>query len=124
MLFLEEIVESLASVGGTRRSGFRDGGLLRGLGIGRRRRVFFYGGAKFVKSAGVLAVFGRDAIGDRLRTLELRAGIEEPALLAAMKFEMALGALAVGIETGGEDGAAVGAARAGNGADHARRARA
>ena len=114
----------MASVGGTRRSGFRDGGLLRWLGVGRGRGVFFYGGAKFVEGAGVLAVFGRDALGNRLRTLELRAGIEEAALLAAMKFEMALGALAVGIETGCEDGAAVGAARAGDGADHARRARA
>ena len=105
-------------------SGLGDGGLLRWLGIGRGRGIFFYGGAKFVESAGVLAVFGRDAFGDRLRALELRAGIEEAALLAAMKFEMALGALAVGIEAGGEDGAAVGAARASDGANHARGARA
>ena len=123
MLFFEKVFESLARVGGTRRSGFRDGGLLRWLGVGRGRRVFFDGRAKFVKSAGVLAVFGRDAFGDRLRTLELRAGIEEAALLAAVEFEAALGALAVGIEAGGEDGAAVGAARAGDGADHARGAR-
>jgi len=94
--------------------------LLRWLGVGCGRGVFFYGGAKFVEGAGVLAVFGRNALGDGLRTLELRAGIEEAALLAAVEFETAFGALAVGIEAGGEDGAAVGAARAGNGADHAR----
>jgi hypothetical protein len=41
-------------------------------------------------------------------------------LLAAVQLELAFGAFSVGIEAGGEDGAAVGAAGAGYGADHAR----
>jgi hypothetical protein len=53
----------------------------------------------------------------------LGAGVEEAALLAAVQLELAFGAFSVGIEAGGEDGAAVGAAGAGYGADHARGAR-
>ena len=49
---------------------------------------------------------------------------EEAALLAAVQLELALGAFSVGIEAGGKDRAAIGAARAGYGADHARSARA
>jgi len=124
-LLLKKIFEGLAGIERARRSGgFGDGSLLRGLGVSCRRGVFFHGGAKFVKRAGVFAVFGRNAIGDGLRTFKLGAGIEKAALLAAMEFELALGTLAVGVEAGGEDGAAVGAARAGDGADHARGARA
>jgi hypothetical protein len=123
-LLLEEIFEGLARIGWARRNGcFRLGGL-RGLRISCRRGVFFDGHAKFVKCAGVLGVLGRDALGDGLRTLELRAGIEEAALLATVKLEIALGALAAGIETGGENGAAVGAACSGDGANHAGSARA
>ena len=113
----------MASVGGTRRSGFRDSGLLRGLGVGRRRGVFFYGGAKFVESAGVLAVFGRDAFGDGLRTLELRAGIEEAALLAAVEFGVALGAGTAGVKASYEHRATISATRTGDGTDHAGSAR-
>lgn len=97
--------------------------MLRGLRVGGWRGVFFYCGAEFVEGAGVLGVLGGDTFGDGLRALELGAGIEEAALLAAVEFEAALGTLAVGIESGGEDGAAVGAARAGDGANHARGAR-
>jgi hypothetical protein len=86
------------------------------------RGVFFDGHAKFVKGAGVLGVLGRDAFRDGLSALELGAGIEKAALFAAVQFELALGACAIGIETRGQDGAAIGAARAGDGADHARRA--
>ena len=74
---------------------------MRGLRIGSRGRVFFDGHAEFVELALVLGVFGGDAFGDRLGALKLRAGIEETALLATVKFELALGALAVGVETGG-----------------------
>jgi len=72
----------------------------------------------------LLRAFGGDARFDRLGAFELRAGVEKAALLATMEFELALGTFAVGIETGSEDGAAVRAARAGDGANHARSARA
>jgi hypothetical protein len=123
-LLFEEIFESLARVERTRGRRFRHGGLLRGLRISGGCGVFFDGHAKFVKGAGVLRVFGGDALGDGLRAFELRAGVEEAALLAAVKLETALGALAVGIETGSEDGAAVRTAGAGDRADHAGSARA
>lgn len=124
-LLLEEVVERLAGVERARgSSGLGDGRLLCGLRIGGWRGVFFHRSAKFVKGAGVFPVLGRNAFGHGLRTFELRAGIEEAALLAAVKFELALGALAVGVEAGGEDGAAVGAARAGDSANHAGGARA
>jgi hypothetical protein len=109
----------LAGVVGTRwwRSGSAVG---RGrLGVGRGRGVFLDGHAEFVELAIVLDVFRRDALGNRLGAFELGAGIEEAALLAAMQFEIALGAGAVGIETGREDRAAVGTAGAGDRADHA-----
>jgi len=86
------------------------------------RGVFFDGHAEFVKGAGVLGVLGRDALRDGLSALELRAGIEKAALFAAVQFELALGACAIGIESRSEDGSAIGAAGAGDGADHARRA--
>ena len=97
---------------------------MSGLRVGGWRGVFLDGHAKFIKCAGVLPVFGRDAVGNGLRTFELRARVEKAALLAAVKLKIALRALAVGIETGGENGAAVGTARAGDRADHARGARA
>ena len=92
------------------------------LRVGSRRGVFFDGHAKFVEGTGVLGVLGRDAFRDRLSALELRAGIEEAALFAAVQFGLALGAFPVGIESGSEDGAAIGTARAGDRADHARSA--
>ena len=107
MLLFEEIFERLAGIVGARR-GWRGGGrYLRGLRIGGRSRVFFNGHAEFVELAVVLGVFGGDAFGDGLRTLELSAGIEEAALLAAVKFELALGTLAVRVEAGGQDCAAI-----------------
>jgi hypothetical protein len=67
----------------------------------------------------VFAFFG-DADLNGLRALELRAGIEETALLAAVEFEIAFGAFSVGIKTGHENGSAIGATSAGNCSDHAR----
>ena len=119
-LLLEEILEGLASVGRTARNGFRKRcGDLRGLLIGSRRGVLFDGGAEFVKLAIVFAVLGSDALRDGLRTFKLRAGIEKAALFAAMKFGVALGAGARGIEAGSENRSAIGAAGAGDSADHA-----
>jgi len=115
----------LSGVGRTARNGLRKSGSdLCGLLIRRGSGVFFDGGAELVKLAIVFAVFGSDAFGNGLRTLKLRAGIEEAALLAAMKFGIALGASAAGIEAGREDSTTIGATSAGDGADHARRARA
>ena len=100
-LFLEEVFESLASIVGARR-GWRGGGrYLRGLRIGSRSRVLFDGHSEFVELAVVLGVFGSDAFRDRLGALKLGAGIEEAALLATVQFELALGALAVRVETSG-----------------------
>ena len=59
-----------------------------------------------------------------MRAFELDAGIEEAALFAGVKFELAFGACAVGIEAGSQDRTAICAAAAGDGADHARSARA
>ncbi len=94
------------------------------LSVGSRRGIFFDGHAKFVEGTRILRVLGGDALRDRLGTLELRAGIEEAALFAAMQFSLALGTRAVGIESGSKDRAAIGTPRASNRAHHARRARA
>src|ERR1035438_785772 len=80
-LLLEEILEGLAGVVVTRRC---DWNRLRFLRVGGGGGGLFYCGAKFVKSAIVLGVLGGDALGDRLGALELGAGIEEAALLAAV----------------------------------------
>jgi len=120
-LFLEEVFEGLAGVARARRRRSDGAG---GLRVGSGRGVFLDGHAKFVEGAGVLGVFGGDARANWLRALELCAGIEKAALLAAVEFELALGTLAVRIETRGEDSAAIGTAGAGDGPDHARGARA
>src|ERR1700675_3143165 len=94
-LFLEKVLESLASIVGAWR-GWRGGGrYLRGLRIGSRSRVLFDGHAEFVELAVVLGVFGGDAFRDRLGALKLGAGIEEAALLATLKVALALGTLAL-----------------------------
>jgi len=90
------------------------------LGVGGWGGVLLYRRAELIERAIVFRVFGSDALRDGLRTFKLRTGVEEAALLAAVQLELALGAFSVGIEAGGEDGAAVGAAGAGYGADHAR----
>ena len=118
-LLFEEVFEGLAGVARTRRR--RSGGA-GGLHVRSGRRVFFDGHAEFIEGAVVLGIFGGNALPNRLRAFELRAGVEEAALLAAMELELAFGAFAVGIETGGENGTAVRAAGAGNRSDHARRA--
>jgi hypothetical protein len=119
-LLLKEIVEGLAGVAGTRnmlggnrwpRHGSRRGG------------VFFNGGAKFVELAIVLLVLARDAFRNRLHAFKSRGRIEIGALLAGMQLERALRALAFGVETRLQNGAAIRASRARDGAHHARRAR-
>jgi hypothetical protein len=94
------------------------------LSIGSGRRVLLNGHAKFVEGASVLRVFGGDAFLDGLRALELRAGIEEAALLTTVQFELTLGACAFGIEARGKDSAAIGATGASDRANHPRSARA
>ena len=101
MLLFEEILESLAGIVGARRGWRGSGRYLRGLSVRRGCGVFFDGHAEFVELAVVLGVFGGDAFRDRLGALKLGAGIEEAALLATVKFELALRALAVGVETSG-----------------------
>jgi hypothetical protein len=124
-LFFEEVFEGLAGVVVTRRGCGQASTRRRSLlSVGRGRGVFFYRGAELIELAVVAGVFGSDALGNGLRAFELGGGIEEAALLTTMKLEAALGTFAVGIEAGVQDGAAVGAARAGDGADHARGARA
>ena len=120
-LLFEEIFEGLAGV--VRARGRRRSGAC-GLRVRSGRSVFLDGHAKLVELAVVPGILGRDALANGLRALELRAGIEEAALLAAMQFELALGTLAVGVETGGQDGAAIRTARARDGSDHAGSARA
>jgi hypothetical protein len=107
-LFLEKVLEGLAGVVGSRRGSNGSGSHLSRLGVGGRSGVFFDGHAKLIKLAVVLCVLGSDAFGDGLRALELGAGIEEAALFAAVKLKLALGTLAVRVETRSEDGAAVG----------------
>src|SRR5258705_11512431 len=107
-LLFEKVFEGLARVGVARRSGGRRGAGSVRLSIRRWRGIFFDGHAEFVEGAGVFRVFGRDALLDRLSAFELRAGIEKAALLTAMQFGLTLGACSVGIESGSEDGAAVG----------------
>ena len=123
-LLLEKVFEGLASVGMARRSGGRRGAGSVRLGIRRWRRIFFDGHAEFVECTGVLCVFRRDAFLNRLSAFELRAGIEKAALFAAMQFGLTFGARSVGIESRSEDRAAIRTARARDGADHTRRARA
>jgi hypothetical protein len=122
-LLLEEILEGLSGVIVARR-GWRGGSGGSLLGVGGGCGVFLYGGAKLVELAGVLGIFGRDALGDGLRAFKLGAAVEEAALLATVQLEGAFGTLTVGVETTAEDGAAIRAAGAGDGADHARGARA
>lgn len=120
-LLLEQIFEGLAGV--ARARGRRCDGACS-LRVRSGRGVFLDCHAKLVELAIVPGILRRDALANGLRALELRAGIEEAALLAAMQFELALGTLAVGVETGGQDGAAIGAARSSDGSDHAGSARA
>ena len=95
-----------------------------GLRVARGSRIFFYSGAEAVEGSVVFYVFGCDAFGLGLRALKAGAGIEEAALLAAVELELAFGAGALGVESGGKDRTAVRAARACDRADHARGARA
>jgi len=121
-LLLEKIFEGLAGVGVARGPAWRNGTWSGRLSVGRWSGVLFDGHAKFVEGAGVLGVLGGNAFLNGLSAFELRAGIEKAALLAAVEFELALGARAIGIEARRKDGAAIGAAGASDGTDHARRA--
>jgi len=121
-LLFEEILEGLAGVVGARRR--CGGGDLGRLGVGSGGGVLFDGHAEFVELTIIFCVFRSDALGDGLRALELRARIEKAALLATVQLKLALRTLPAGVEASGQDGAAIGAATAGDGADHARSARA
>src|SRR5262249_25329416 len=68
-------------------------------------------------------IFSGDALGYGLGALELRGGVEIDALLAAVQLERAPRALPVGVEIGLQHRSAIGAAGAGDGSHHARRAR-
>jgi hypothetical protein len=121
-LLLEEILEGLAGIAvAGRRRRCTGSPLLRVRGGGG---VLLDGGAKLIERAIVLGVLGCDALGNRLDTLKLRAAVEKAALFATVQLEAALGALTVGVEAAAEHGAAVRTTRAGDGADHARSARA
>ena len=113
----------MAGVGGARWGWRRACGGGR-LGVRRGGGIFFNGHAEFVEGAIIFCVLGSDALGDGLRAFELDAGIEEAALFAGVKFELAFGACAVGVEAGSENRAAICAAAAGDGTDHPRSARA
>jgi len=123
VLLFEEVFEGLAGVAGTRRGG-RSGAIRGRLRVGSGSSILFDGHTKFIERTVVASIFRGDALGNGLHTFKLRAGIEETALLAAVELEVALGAGAVGVKTWGKDCAAVGTSRAGDGADHARGARA
>src|SRR5262249_11817888 len=90
--------------------------------VGGRCGVLLDGHAKLVEFAVVLGILGRNALGDGLSAFKLGAGIEEATLLAAVQLEIALGALAVGVEARREDGTAIGTASASDGTDHTRSA--
>src|SRR5260370_4689555 len=120
-LLLEEVFEGLAGVRVAGRSTRRRRTSSRRLSIRSWRGIFFDGHAKFVEGAVVLGILGSDAFLDRLGALELRAGIEEAALFAAVQFSLALRTRAVGIESRSQDGIALRTSRARNGTDHARR---
>jgi hypothetical protein len=120
-LFFEEVLEGLPGVVGARGRDRGSGNLGR-LGVGGGCGVFFNGHAKLVELAIILGVFGSNALGDGLGALELSARIEKTALLAAVQFKLAFGTLAVGIEAGSEDCAAIRATASRDGANHARRA--
>ena len=121
-LLLKQIFEGLASVERAAGCWLRDGDLRRLL-IGGRSGVLFDGRAELIELAVVLAVFGSDALWNRLRAFKLRTGIEEATLLAAVEFGVALGAGAAGVKAGYEHRATIGATGASDGTDHAGRAR-
>jgi hypothetical protein len=123
-LFFEQIFKGLARIRVARRRSSGSGTRGCRLSVGSWCGILFDGRAKFVKGAGVFRVFRRDALLDRLGAFELRAGIEEAALFAAVQFGLTLGTRPAGIETWCEDSAAVGTPRPRHRADHARRARA
>jgi hypothetical protein len=121
-LLLEQILEGLPRVIMARcRNCSRD---LRLLGVGSWRGIFFNRHSKLVELAVIFRVLGRDALGDRLGALELRSTVEEPALFAGMQFELALGALSVGVEPRRQNRSAIGTAPPRDRADHARGTRA
>jgi hypothetical protein len=121
-LLLEKVLESLTRVVVAWRG--RRGGVGSLLCVGGGGGVFLDRCAKFIEGAVVLRIFGCDALWDGLGAFKLRAAVEKAALFATVQLESALGTLAVGVKAAGEHGAAIGAASARHGADHARRARA
>ena len=116
-LLLKQILECLASVERAAGCWLRDGNL-RGLLVGGRSGVLFDRRAELIELAVVLAVFGSDALWNRLRALKLRARIEEAALFAAVEFGVALGAGTAGVKASDENRATIGATSSGDRADH------
>lgn len=103
-LLLKEILERLAGVARARNVlGGNSGTGLRG----RRRRIFFDGRAKFVKSAVVLLILAWNALGNRLHAFKARGCIEVRALFARVKLEPAFRALAFWIEALLQNSAAI-----------------
>ena len=122
-LLLKQVFEGLASVERAAGCWLRNGDL-RGLLIGGRSGVLFDGRAELIELAVVLAVFGSDALWNRLRAFKLRAGIEETALFAAVEFGVALGAGTAGVKASYQHRATISATRTSDGTDHAGSARA
>src|SRR5580700_2050499 len=114
-LLLEEILEGLARVVGTPRSGSNRGSY----SVVHQGRIFFDGHAEFEKRAIVFRVFFGDALGDRLRAFKLLAGIEVNALFAAVQLGVATRTLTIRIEARHQHRAATGTARPHHGSHHA-----
>lgn len=110
-LFLEKIVECFAGVVRTNGRETPRRGCRRSAHSGGSR-ILLDCGAKRIESAIVSSVLLGDALRYRAGALELSSGIEVSALFAAVQFETATGALAAGIETWLQDGAAIRAPRA------------
>src|SRR6202165_4446353 len=108
-LFLEQVLERLTGVAGTRNV---LGGNRWAWSRSRRRRIFFNRRAKFVEPAIVPLILARDAFRDRLHAFKSRGRIKIGALLAGMQLESALRALAFRIETRLQNGPAIRASRA------------
>lgn len=103
-LLFEEILERLAGV--TRARNMLSGNRRAVLGS-RRRRIFFDGGAEFVKSAIVPLVFAGNAFGNGLHAFKARGRIKVRALFAGVELETAFRAFAFGIESLLENRAAI-----------------
>src|SRR6266576_373504 len=98
-LFLKQVVESLAGVGG--------------LGSHRGGGFFFGGDQDGVEGAGILYVFACDALRDGLHAFKTLGGIEVRALLAGVQFKGTLRTILGNFPDGRQHRTALGAARHG-----------